>query len=55
MQTISQTQPRVNPHPLTARRMPRRVGTPAPAHVATMVETRRQRVAAQLARKAVRA
>lgn len=51
MSNLSQRRIRVNPHPLTAKRMPRKGGTPAPAHVAAMVEARRARITAQLVSK----
>jgi len=51
MQTLPHGRTRVNPHPLTAKRMPRKGGTPAPAHVAAMVEARQARITAQLVSK----
>jgi hypothetical protein len=51
MNTLPRVYTHVNPHPLTARRMPRKGGTPAPAHIAAMVAARQARIAAQLTRK----
>jgi len=39
--------------PVASKRMPRKVGTPAPAHVVAVDDARRQRVAAQLIAKGV--